>query len=72
MRGLHEREQRLLESANRARRAGAHVGSPETVAGAALQTPGATGVEVALEGSPRAVLGQLRGDIVTTGTRRPR
>ena len=67
MRGLHEREQRLLESAIALGELGAHDRLPQAVAGAALQTPGATGVEVALEGSPRAVLGQLRGDVVTTG-----
>jgi hypothetical protein len=67
MRGLHEREQRLLESAIALGDLGAHDQLPQAVADAALQTPGATGVEVVLEGLPRAVRGQLRGDVVTTG-----
>lgn len=60
MHAVHEREQRLLESANALGALAARDRLPRAVATAALRTPGATGVEVAVDGR-RAEAGDRRG-----------
>jgi signal transduction histidine kinase len=66
MHAVHEREERLLESANALGALAAHDRLPRAVATAALRTPGATGVEVAVDGR-RAVAGDRRGHRTAIG-----
>ena len=66
MRGVHEREERLLESANALGELAAHDRLPRAVAAAALRTPGATGAVVTVDGR-RAVAGDRRGHSTAIG-----
>jgi signal transduction histidine kinase len=66
MRGVHESEQRLLDSAITLGRLAAYERLPQAVADAALRTPGATGAAVSLDGR-RALAGDDRGHRTTVG-----
>jgi signal transduction histidine kinase len=74
MRGVHAREQRLLDSGLAMGAVTAHEQLPQAIAAAALRTPRAVGAEVRLAGAATVVAGRMSGsrtatDIVARGAR---
>jgi signal transduction histidine kinase len=66
MRGVHAREQRLLDSGLAMGALTAHEQLPHAIAGAALRTPRAVGAEVEIAGAAAAVAGRMSGSRTVT------
>lgn len=74
MRGVHAREERLLDSGLAVSALTGHEQLSHAIAAAALRTPRAVGAEVAIDGAATALAGRMAGsrcatDIVARGTR---